>query len=195
MAISKKHPTCILGAELKAARFFAFKSYSKTSNRWNAIKGGFDGVDALKSQPVVPDEFGVKCRRSLVWPEFLKILWAFEREVALEEEAVYRGLRQKGLGLVLLLGVEYLAEVKTRQKHHWECLVTQRNAPPLWDLQSVFAQGGDDEAQMVGQGLRWRVEAVLERRTDYVRGKECVSGLGCREVGFIGKHGQNPKLV
>ena len=144
---------------------------------------------------------GVKCRRSLVWTEFLKILRAFEREVAPEEEAVYRGLRQKGLGLVLLLGVEYLAEVKTRQRHRWkarngcpreatqevgvdqetilgcfeeqrECLATQRKAPPLWDLQSAFAQGGDDEAQMVGQGLRWRVEAALERRTDYARGKE-----------------------
>ena len=109
---------------------------------------------------------------------------------------------QKGLGLVLLLGVEYLAEVKTRQRHRWEArndcprkatqevgvdqttilgcfeenrasLSTQRKAPPLWDLQSAFAQGGDDEDQMVGQGLCWRVESTLERRTDYTRGKEC----------------------
>ena len=51
-------------------------------------------------------------------------------------------------------------------------MLTQRKAPPLWDLQSAFAQRGDDEDQMVGQGLRWLVEAALERRTDYARCEE-----------------------
>ncbi len=46
----------------------------------------------------------------------------------------------------------------------------------------------------VGSGI----EAVLEWSTDNVRGEERfadVSALGCREVGFIEKHGQNSKLV
>ena len=49
-----------------------------------------------------------------VWPEFLKILWALDGEVASEEQTVDGGLRQEGLGLVLILCVEYLAEVTTR---------------------------------------------------------------------------------
>jgi hypothetical protein len=33
------------------------------------------------------------------------------------------------------------------------------------------------------------------RDTSVTRVTNNVSALGCREVGFIGKHGQNPKLV
>jgi hypothetical protein len=46
----------------------------------------------------------------------------------------------------------------------------------------------------VGSGI----EAALEWRTDNARGEERfadVSTLGCREVGFIEKHGQISKLV
>ena len=57
---------------------------------------------------------GVKRSGGLVWAEFLKILWALDAEVAPEEQAVDGGLRQEGLGLVLFLDVENLAEVKTR---------------------------------------------------------------------------------
>ena len=57
---------------------------------------------------------GVQHSGGLVWPEFLKILWSLDGEVAPEEQAVDGGLRQEGLGLVLFLGVENLVEVKTR---------------------------------------------------------------------------------
>ncbi len=54
---------------------------------------------------------GVKRSGSFVWPEFLKILWVLEAEVAQEEQAVDGGLRQEGLlqglELVLLLRIEY----------------------------------------------------------------------------------------
>ena len=60
---------------------------------------------------------GVKCGGGWVCPEFLKILWVLDGEVASEEEAVDSCWRQEGLGLVLLLRVEYLAEVKARQRN------------------------------------------------------------------------------
>ena len=53
-------------------------------------------------------------------------------------------------------------------------LTTQREAPPLWNPQGSFAKSGDDEAQMVGQGLCRCIEAVLEWRADDSRGKERV---------------------
>ena len=57
---------------------------------------------------------GVKRGGGWVWTEFLKILWALDGEAAPEEQAVDSCLRQEGLGLVLLLHVKYLAEVKAR---------------------------------------------------------------------------------
>ena len=45
----------------------------------------------------------------------------------------------------------------------------QRKASPLWDPQVSFANAGDDEAQMVGQGLRGSIEATLECLTDDAR--------------------------
>ena len=51
-------------------------------------------------------------------------------------------------------------------------LTTQREAPPLWNPQVSFAKSGDDEEQMVGQGLCRRVEVVLE----------CVSSIVCRTL-------------
>ena len=50
-------------------------------------------------------------------------------------------------------------------------LTTQRKAPLLWNPEGSFANGGDDEAQMVGQGLGRSIEA-LEWRADYARGEE-----------------------
>ncbi len=57
---------------------------------------------------------GVKRGGGWVWPEFLKILWTLDEEVASEEQTVDSCLQQEGLGLVLLLLVEYLTEVKAR---------------------------------------------------------------------------------
>ena len=51
-------------------------------------------------------------------------------------------------------------------------LTTQSEAPRLWNPQVSFVKSGDDEDQMVGQGLCWRIEAALERRTDYARCEE-----------------------
>ncbi len=53
-------------------------------------------------------------------------------------------------------------------------LTSQREASPLWQPQGSFPNGGDDEAQMVGQGLGRSIEADLEWRTDYARGETCV---------------------
>jgi hypothetical protein len=59
----------------------------------------------------------------------------------------------------------------------------------------------------LGKGISWLDldELVVDKeRQSQMRRKELsmfgvytsdVSALGCREVGFIGKHGQNPKLV
>ena len=44
----------------------------------------------------------------------------------------------------------------------------QRKGSPLWDPQGSLVNPGDDEAQMVGQGLRGRIEATLECHTDDV---------------------------
>ena len=35
----------------------------------------------------------------------------------------------------------------------------------------------------------------VKRHFSYEGNEQCLSAIGCREVGFIGKHGQNPKLV
>ena len=50
--------------------------------------------------------------RGLVWPELLKVLWALAGEVAPKKEVVDCSLGEEGARLVLLLGVEHLAEVK-----------------------------------------------------------------------------------
>ncbi len=55
---------------------------------------------------------GVKRGGGWVWSKFLKIFWDLDGEVASEEQDVNGELRQEGLGLVLLLRVEYLEEVK-----------------------------------------------------------------------------------
>jgi hypothetical protein len=53
-------------------------------------------------------------------------------------------------------------------------LTTHRESSPLWDPQGSFPNGGDDEVQMVGQGLGRRIEAALEWHTDYARDEECI---------------------
>ena len=55
-------------------------------------------------------------------------------------------------------------------------LATQRKAPPFWN-QGSFANGGDVEAQMVGQGLGRSIEASLECRTDYAREERVLYNL------------------
>ena len=46
---------------------------------------------------------------------------------------------------------------------------------PRWSgREGTFANAGDDEAKMVGQGLRGSIEAALEWRTDDARGEERV---------------------
>ena len=48
-----------------------------------------------------------------------------------------------------------------------------RETPPLWNPQESFAKSGDDEAQMIGQGL-CRREAALEWHADEDHDKESV---------------------
>jgi hypothetical protein len=54
------------------------------------------------------------------------------------------------------------------------CLTPQRKTSPLWNAQGSFVNAGDDEAEMVGQGLCGSIEAALEWHTDDDRGEECV---------------------
>ena len=56
---------------------------------------------------------------------------------------------------------------------------------PLWDPQDSFANTGDDEDQMVGQGLHGSVEAALEWRTDDPRGEKCILDDLSRSCSFL----------
>jgi hypothetical protein len=125
-------------------------------------------------------------------------------KVAPKEEVVDSCLREERSWLVLLLRVEDFSEMKASQRTCWQAgdgcpgetpkevgvhkatidgrlekqrarLTTQREAPPLWNPYGSFANnGGDAEAQMVGQGLCRSIEAALEWRADYARGEERV---------------------
>ena len=62
-----------------------------------------------------------------------------------------------------------LVRVRDYFEEQRACLTPQRKATPLWDPQDYFPNDGDDEVQMVGQGLRGSIEAVLEWHTDDAR--------------------------
>ncbi len=53
-------------------------------------------------------------------------------------------------------------------------LTPQRKTSPLWNSQGYFANAGDDESEMVGQGLCGSIEAAFEWSTDDARGEESV---------------------
>jgi hypothetical protein len=139
----------------------------------------------------------------LTWPKLLQVLWALGGKVSPEEQVVDNCLREERSWLVLLLRVEDFSEMKASQRDRWQArdvcpgetqkevevyettilgcleeqrarLATQRKAPPFWNPKGSFANGGDAEAQMVGQGLGRSIEATLEWRADYARGEERV---------------------
>ena len=62
---------------------------------------------------------------------------------------------------------------------------TSRKAPPLGNPLGSFANGGDAEAQMIGQGLRRCVEAALEWRADDARGEERLLDDSARLRSFL----------
>ena len=65
-----------------------------------------------------------------------------------------------------------MVTIDDRLEKQCALLTTQRESSPLWDPQGSFANGGDDEAQMVGQGLGRKMEVALEWYADYVRSEE-----------------------
>ncbi len=66
-----------------------------------------------------------------------------------------------------------LLSTSNTRSHVWRHSA-KPETPPLWNPQDSFVKSGDDETQMVGQGLCRSIEEVLEWHTDYARDEECV---------------------